>query len=34
VKKPRTDALGTRKKKKEDEHSVSTIQATASDASS
>lgn len=26
VKKPRTDALGTRKKKKEDEHSVSTIQ--------
>ena len=27
VKKPRTDALGPRKKKKEDEHSVSTIQA-------
>ena len=31
VKKPRTDALGTRKKKKEDEHSVSTIQAITSD---
>jgi hypothetical protein len=34
VKKPRTDALGTRKKKKEDEHSVSTITAAATVATS